>query len=169
MKKLSFLSVLVTLIFYHGAYAQQDSVYTLDKCLDYAFNNQASVKNAELDKQISQYKVNETRAYGLPQINFEGNTMYNIALQPFFLTNQNAANFGYPIAPNADPADIYAGKQLFQLKASNTATLNASQIIFDASYLVGLQASKTYAELATKSMTQTKIETTDKITNAFNY
>ena len=155
------------MILYHVAYAQQDSVYTLDKCIDYAFNNQASVKNAELDQQISKYKVNETRAYGLPQINFEANTMYNVALQAFFLTNQNAAKFGYPVSPTANPTDVYAGQQVFQLKATNTATLNASQIIFDGSYLVGLQASKTYCELATKSMTQTKIETTDKITKGF--
>ena len=167
MKKLSILFLLVAMIFYHAAYAQQDSVFTLDKCIDYAIKNQASVKNAELDQQISKYKVNETRAYGLPQIGFEANTMYNIALQPFFLTNANASKFGYPVSPNANPADIYAGQQLFQLKAMNTATLNASQIIFDASYLVGLKASKIYSELATKSLTQTKIETTDKITKGF--
>jgi outer membrane protein len=165
MKKLSILTFLVTLILYHGVYAQQDSVYTLNKCLDYAFANQANVKNSALDQQISKYKVKETAANGLPQINFEGNTMYNVQLQPFFLTNQNAANFGYPTTGN--PQDVTARAQVFQLKATNTATLNASQIIFDGSYLVGLQASKTYIELATKSMTQTKIETTDKITKGF--
>jgi outer membrane protein len=170
MKKLSILSLLVTLIFYHGAYAQQDSVFTLDKCIDYAFKNQASVKNAALDQQISRYKVNETRAYGLPQIGFEANTMYNIQLQPMFMTNETANQFmngGAPLPAGVDPKATMAIPNLFQLKASNTATLNASQILFDGSYLIGLKASKTYSELATKSMTQTKIETTDKITKAF--
>ncbi len=170
MKKLSILSLLVTMIFYHGAQAQQDSVYTLDKCLDYAFANQANVKNAALDQQISRYKVNETRAYGLPQVNFEGNTMYNVALQPMFMTNETANQFingGAPLPPGVDPNGTRVIPNLFQLKASNTATFNASQIIFDGSYFVGLQASKTYSELATKSMAQTKIETTDKITKAF--
>ncbi|WP_018343559.1 TolC family protein [Cytophaga aurantiaca] len=167
MKKLSVLSLLVTLILYHGAYAQQDSLFTLDKCIDYAFTNQADVKNAMIDQQISQYKINETRAYGLPQVNFEGTTMYNIELQRMFVTNAVAGNFGAPVAPGADPNGTYAMRNLFQLKASNTATLNASQILFDGSYLLGLKASKTYSELATKSMTQTKIETTDKITKAF--
>jgi outer membrane protein TolC len=128
------------------------------------------VKNAALDQQISKYKVNETRAYGLPQINFEGNTMYNVQLQPMFMTNERANEFinpGQPLPAGVDPSARYVLPNLFQLKASNTATLNASQIIFDGSYLVGLQASKTYNELATKSMTQTKIETTDKITKAF--
>jgi len=169
MKKLSILSLLVALIFYHGAYAQ-DSVFTLDKCLDYAFSNQAIVKNAVLDQQISKYKVNETRGYGLPQINFEGQTMYNIQLQPMFMTNAVANDFingGAPLPAGVDPNGTRAIANFFQLKGMNTATLNASQILFDASYLVGLKASKTYSELATKSLTQSKIETTDKITKGF--
>ncbi|ABG59769.1 TolC family protein [Cytophaga hutchinsonii] len=170
MKKLSILSLLVAMIFYHGAQAQQDSVFTLDECINYAFTNQADVKNASLDQQISKNKVNETRAYGLPQINFEGSSMYNVALQPMFMTNETANQFingGAPLPPGVDPNGTRVIPNLFQLKASNTATLNASQIIFDGSYLVGLKASKTYNELATKSMTQTKIETTDKITKGF--
>lgn len=170
MKKLSILSVLVTLIFYHGAYAQ-DSVFTLDKCIDYAFKNQAIVKNAVLDQQISKYKVNETRGYGLPQINFEANTMYNLQLQPMFMTNEIANGFlnppGTPLPAGVDPNGTRAIPNLFQLKGMNTTTLNASQILFDASYLLGLKASKTYSELATKSLTQSKIETTDKITKGF--
>lgn len=170
MKKLPILSLFVAMIFYHGAQAQQDSVFTLDECINYAFANQADVKNAALDQQISKNKVNETRAYGLPQINFEGNTMYNVQLQPMFMTNETANQFingGAPLPAGVDPKGTTVIPNLFQLKASNTATLNASQIIFDGSYFVGLQASKTYSELASKSMTQTKIETTDKITKGF--
>lgn len=171
MKKNTLLSLLVTLLLYHSVQAQQDSIFTLDKCIDYAFKNQAAVKNAALDQQISKFKVNETRGYGLPQINFEANTMYNIQLQPMFMTNERANGFinppGTQLPAGVDPNGRAVIPNLFQLKASNTATLNASQILFDGSYLAGLQASKTYSELASKSMTQTKIETTDKITKAF--
>ncbi|MGN6648328.1 MAG: TolC family protein [Cytophaga sp.] len=170
MNKLRLLPLLVALVMYQGAHAQQDSVFTLNQCIDYAFANQASVKNAALDQQISKYKVNETRAYGLPQINFEGNTMYNVQLQPMFMTNQVANEFlngGGPLPPGVDPNGTMAIPNLFQLKGLNTATLNASQLLFDGSYIIGLKASKTYSELATKSMTQTKIETTDKITKGF--
>jgi len=170
MNKSTILSLLVALLVYQGVQAQQDSVFTLNQCIDYAFVNQANMKNSVLDQQISKNKVNETRAYGLPQINFEGNTMYNIQLQPMFMTNQIANDFvngGAPLPPGVDPNGTQAIPNLFQLKGLNTATLNASQIIFDGSYLIGLKASKTYNELATKSLTQTKIETTDKITKGF--
>lgn len=170
MNKSTILSLLVALLVYQGVQAQQDSVFTLNQCIDYAFVNQANMKNSVLDQQISKNKVNETRAYGLPQINFEGNTMYNFQLQPIFMTNQIANDFvngGAPLPPGVDPNGTQAIPNLFQLKGLNTATLNASQIIFDGSYLIGLKASKTYNELATKSLTQTKIETTDKITKGF--
>jgi outer membrane protein len=170
MKRNTILSLFVTLILYHSVHAQQDSIFSLDKCINYAFKNQATVKNAELDQQISKYKVNETRGIGLPQINFEANTMYNIQLQPMFMTNERANTFinpGTPLGAGVDPNGRAVLPNLFQLKGSNTATLNASQILFDGSYLVGLKASKTYSELATKSIMQTKIETTDKITKGF--
>lgn len=166
MNKLTILSLLVALLVYQGVEAQQDSVFTLNQCIDYAFANQATVKNANIDQQISKFKVNETRGYGLPQINFEGNTMYNIELQRMFLTGAIANEFVNPPVPY-DPSEAVAIPNIFQLRGMNTATLNASQIIFDASYLLGLKASKTYSELATKSLTQSKIETTDKITKGF--
>ncbi len=112
------------LILYQRADAHKDSSYTLDQCLNYAFANQANVKNAVLDQQISKYKVNETRAYGLPQINFEGNTMYNVQLQPMFMTNQVANDFiggGAPLPAGVDPNGTMAIPNLFQLKGLNTA------------------------------------------------
>jgi outer membrane protein len=168
MKKLTILSLVLTLVLYHGVQAQSDSVYTLDRCIDYAFKNQANVKNAVLDQTIAQQKVNETRGYGLPQIGFEATSMYNVALRPMFMTAERGYGFqGQPVPPGVDPNSVIAIPNVFQLKASNEANLNATQLIFDGSYIVALQASKTYTELATKSVTQTKIETVDKITKGF--
>jgi outer membrane protein TolC len=141
--------------------------FTLEQCINYAYENQANVKNAELDQEISQYKVKEIIGIGLPQISGDATTMYNFQLKPMFLTAENAGNFmGGPI-PGANPNDVVVFNNLFQLKAMNDVSLNASQILFNGSYLVGLKASKTYNELATKAVTQTKIETVEKITKAF--
>ncbi|MBC7452015.1 MAG: TolC family protein [Cytophagales bacterium] len=169
MKKLHLLTFLVMLILYQRADAQ-DSVFTLDQCMKYAFENQANVKNAVLDQQIAKYRVKETMGLGLPQINFEGNSMYNVQLQPMFMTEAVKHQLEYPNTPfpaGVDPTAATHIPNIFQLKAQNTAALNATQILFDGSYLVGLKASKTYTELSIKSLTQTKIETTDKITKGF--
>ena len=168
MKKLNLLLFLITLILYQRVEAQQDSVFTLDQCIDYAFENQATVKNAELDQQISKYNVKATRGLGMPQISGDMNTMYNVALPRMFVLAGVIGNIEPAVAaayPN--PNQVLAIQQLFQLKYTNTASVTANQILFDGSFLVALQASKTYTELSTKATTQTKIETVDRITRAF--
>jgi outer membrane protein TolC len=166
MKSKVFL-LLVMLYMHNLVNGQGVDQFTLEQCITYAYENQANVKNATLDEEISQYKVKETLGIGLPQISGEATTMYNIQLKPMFLTAENAGNFmGGPI-PGTNPTDVIALNNIFQLKAMNDVALNASQILFNGSYLVGLKASKTYSELASKSLTQTKIETVEKITKAF--
>jgi outer membrane protein TolC len=162
---LSFLSLFGTNLI---AQTATDS-YSLDQCIQYAFSNQTDIKNAELDHQIAEYKVKEVFGIGLPQINGEATTTYNIQLQPLFLTNERAAGFLPPgtIPAGADPKGIFASPNIFQLKASNNASLNASQILFNGSYLIGLQASKVYTDLTSKAITQSKIQTAEKITKAY--
>ena len=169
MKKLNLLLFLITLILYQRVEAQQkDTVFTLDQCIDYAFENQASVKNAVLDQQISQYNVKATAGLGLPQISGDVNTLYNVQLQRLFLEAgpYYALSGGKGPVP-ANPNEVIAIHQFLQLPTTNTASVTANQILFDGSYLVALQASKTYTELSTKATTQTKIETVDRITRAF--
>jgi outer membrane protein len=171
MKKLNLLLFLITLILYQRVEAQQDSVFTLDQCIDYAFENQATVKNAVLDQQIAQYKVKETRGLGMPQVSADVNTLYNVQLQRLFMRDgayyslSGAAAQGVP--PPSNPNQVIAIQQFLQLPTTNTASVTANQILFDGAYLVALQASKTYTELSVKSTTQTKIEAVDKITKAF--
>jgi len=167
MKKLNLLLFLITLILYQRVEAQQsDTVFTLDQCIEYAFENQASVKNAVLDQQISQYNVKATRGMGMPQISGDMNTLNNIELPRLFVLGGVIKQLE-PTYPVSNPGAVYAVPQLFQLKNTNTASITANQILFDGTFLVALQASKTYTELSTKATTQTKIETVDKITRAF--
>lgn len=159
---------LVMLYMHNMVNGQQSDQFTLDQCIEYAYKNQANVQNAILDQEISEYKVKEITGIGLPQISGEATTMYNIELKRMFLTNQNAYMFsGSAVPPGVDPNGITARENFFQLKGTNDVALNASQILFNGSYLVGLKASKTYSELASKAVTQTKIETVEKITKAF--
>ncbi|MFN8415155.1 MAG: TolC family protein [Cytophagaceae bacterium] len=162
---LSFLSLLGTNLI---AQTATDS-YSLDQCIQYAFSNQTDIKNAELNQQIAEYKVKEVFGIGLPQINGEASTMYNVQLKPMFLTNEMAAGFLPPgtVPAGANPKDVMAIPNLFQLKGMNDVSLSASQILFSGSYLIGLQASKVYTDLTTKAVTQSKIQTAEKITKAY--
>lgn len=143
--------------------------FTLEQCIQYAFSNQTEIKNAELNQQIAALKVKEVFGIGLPQISGEATTMYNVQLKPLFLTNEQASGFLPPgsIPATANPKDVVALPNLFQLKSMNDVSLNATQLLFSGSYLIGLQASKVYTELSSKATTQTKIQTAEKITKAY--
>ncbi len=43
--------------------------FNLQQCLEYAYKNNDSLKNAQLDIQSAKYRVKETIGIGLPQVN----------------------------------------------------------------------------------------------------
>lgn len=149
---------------------QQDSngqSFTLEQCITYALENSDNIKNAVLDQQIAKGRVKETRGIGLPQIDGSVNVLYNEKLQRFFNSAGVVGGFtGTPIN-DLDPNAIVAAGSPFQLKAAGTAELKASQILFNGSYLVGLQAAKAYQDLSVKTANQTREDLTMQVSKAY--
>ena len=145
--------ITLSLIFYAlGAGAQttapaaQPYNFTLADCIKYAYEHQDSVKNAALDVKSADYKVKETIGIGLPQVSGAVSFQDYLKIPTIIL---NGSSFS-----------IYQ-------KYTNTFGANVSQILFDGSYLVGLQASKTYKELSQRSFTRSKIQTNVTVTKAY--
>ena len=70
--RLSILSILIILGSL-SANAQnttegQTHSFNLQECLEYAYQNNDSLKNAQLDIESAKYKVKETIGIGLPQV-----------------------------------------------------------------------------------------------------
>src|SRR3954462_4375871 len=66
------LLLTATLLFSASLFAQtKDSSYTftLQQAVDYAYQHQKNVVNAQLDEKIAIAKVKETTGIGLPQVN----------------------------------------------------------------------------------------------------
>jgi outer membrane protein len=134
--------------------------FSLADCIKYAYEHQDSVKNAGLDVQSAEYKVKETIGSGLPQING------SITFQDFLKTPTSLA-----------PAGIFAGAPDFSaplvalpfgaLKYNNTYTLQATQLLFSGTFIVGLQAVKTFRELSNRSLVRSKIETNVNVSKAY--
>ena len=79
MRKNSFISLVV--IFFIGLYTQaQSKKWTLEECVNYALENNISIKQSELDTQIA--SVDKKTAIGnfLPSINVTTNHSWNIGL-----------------------------------------------------------------------------------------
>jgi outer membrane protein TolC len=153
--------------------------FTLEQCIQYALENSYDIKNATLDQKIADAKVKETRGIGFPQISGSAAVQHYNDLPRMFMTKESVYNFaspkdeaGNPIAlqdwmPEVANNSVFANQNLFQLKNSGTAGFEATQILFNGSYLVGLQAAKAYKNLSAKAFNQTKETTIQQVTKAF--
>ncbi|MFM8833947.1 MAG: TolC family protein, partial [Cytophagales bacterium] len=152
-------------------YAQDQATnsFTLEQCIDYALKNSISAQNALIDQQIAAAKVKETVGLGLPQVSGSASLQHNEQLRRFFgryTTAPGSFSF-FPVTPGANDGDILAAQNFFQLKSSGDAGLNIDQLIFSGSYFVGLQASRTYKDLAVKTGVQTKEQIVEQVTKAY--
>lgn len=138
--------------------AQQTESYqfSLQQAIDFALKHQSAVLNADIDVQIAKNKVNETTSMGLPQVST------NFSFQDFVKVPTSLI----PGEFFGEPAGTFIPVQ-FGVKYQSTLGLEASQLLFDGSYLVGLQASKTYKELSIRNSKRTKIETAVAVTKAY--
>jgi outer membrane protein TolC len=160
---------IVALLTHVQGYSQQQS-FTLEQCIEYALNNSISAQNAELDQRIAAAKVKETVGLGLPQINGNASINHNAKLRRFFGRYDDtpgAFSFFPTGIPGATNGDILAAQNFFQLKSSGDAGLSVNQLIFNGSYLVGLQAANAFKELSQKQADQTDEQIVLLVTKAY--
>jgi outer membrane protein len=147
------------------------TAFTLDDCIKYALENSVAAKNATIDEEIAKSKVRETTGIGLPQVNGNVTVDHNEKLRRFFATKETMAGFNNmnpdDFYPNLANDDVLAAQNFFQLKNSGDAGINVNQIIFNGSYLVGLQAARAYKNLAYKSSNQTNEQIVQQVTKAY--
>lgn len=156
--KYKYLVLILCLFLGLSVKAQQtDTVaaFSLKQAIDYAQNHHASILNARIDEDIAKNTVKQTIGIGLPQISGNANFQDFIKLPTSLSPGEF---FGQP------------GTQIpvqFGVKYQSSLGLELNQLLFDGSYLVGLQASKTYKELSNKNLTRTRIETSVAVTKAY--
>jgi outer membrane protein TolC len=155
MKKILTLCIFLQSVMILQAQDSKNS-FTLKQAVDYALTNQQNVKNALLDEKIAQRKVDELVGVGTPQITGDADFNKFIELPTQFVP---AEFFG------GKAGDFYGVK--FGQPYTASAGISASQLLFDGSYLVGLQASRTYRELSKKATAQTKTETAVNVSKAY--
>ncbi|MDH5610349.1 MAG: TolC family protein, partial [Cyclobacteriaceae bacterium] len=82
--------------------------------------------------------------------------------------NPNGGFFDFSQAvPDIQPGDVAAAQNFFQLKSGGDARLSVSQLIFNGSYFVGLQAANAYKDLAQKKALRTDEEITLNVARAY--
>ena len=179
--KYKFYAVLFCLSWVFTARAQKpDSAFnfSLNEAIEYAQQHQSSILNASLDEQIASNTVRQTIGIGLPQINGTLDFLYFIKIPTTFLPDfispsvYNVLNKegvkdanGNTIQIPNDLGGLFPAK--FGSKYQSSAGLEVNQLLFDGSYIVGLQAAKTFKELSRRNLVRTKIETAVAVTKAY--
>jgi outer membrane protein len=156
MKKTIILTLLLFVTFLQAQTDKQSYTFSLQQAIEHAIQNNYQVINAGRDIQIAQQKKWETTANGLPQIN--GNVSY-----------QN----NFKLQTSVIPAEFFGGNPgefaevTFGTKHNANASLGLTQLLFDGSYLVALQASKTYLEYYKNYKKKTDVEVKEMVINSY--
>lgn len=137
---------------------QNPAEFSLQGAIDYALKHNLTYLNTEADANLNKYKRNEVLGQGLPQINAAMDVRDNLIL-PTSLIPASAFN---PLAPKGT---FFAAK--FGVNYSSTASVSATQLIFNSSYIVGLQASKELMSLSQKNIQRSKVETAQNVSKAY--
>ena len=147
-------------------FAQQQM--DLAACLDFALSNAVSVQNARLDEKNAISKVRETLGLGLPQVNGNVSINHNLQLRRFFATySEDSFFFGGQTIPGLKTGDVVSAQNFFQLKSGADAGLSVSQLIFNGSYFVGLQASQALKDLTVRTTEQRLTEVIEQVTKGY--
>jgi outer membrane protein TolC len=130
--------------------------FSLQEAIAHAIQYNYTSINSGRDIEAAKKKKWETTAAGLPQINATVDYQNNFVLQKSIL-----------------PAEIVGGNpgEFVEVAFGTNQNMNAratlSQLIFDGSYIVALQASKTYLEFYENSKRKTDIDVKEMIINSY--
>lgn len=147
---------LLFLILSTTAYSQES--FSLKEAVQYGIKNHLTVKNAQLEIYSAENTIKQIKASGMPQINGQFQYTSNLIIPTQLL---EAKNFN----PNAAEGEVTKFK--FGVPWGGQAGIGVNQLIFDATWLVGLKAAPVYRELAQRGVTNSKITVAENVMKAY--
>lgn len=173
-----YIFILALFAFTISLKAQEKSMQlSLKEAIDFALENSYNTKAARNDINSAKEKVWETTTIGLPQINAKVDYQ-NFLKQPVSLLPAAAFdNTSSVVETVEDYFDIQANRDpaspdgfipvIFGTEQSINASVTLTQLLFDGSYLVGLQASKTFLKISKQAEEKTELLTREAVVNAY--
>ncbi len=155
INKLLVVSWVVGIILMQAAHAQNQIEISLEEARNYANEYNHRLRAAAIDIEAARYRVKESTATGLPQIDATINYLDNIALPVQLLPGDFFDMPGQEVAIQ------------FGTKYNATAGGTINQLLFSGSYIVGLQAAKTFLEKTRKDYIKSQIEVNQNVSEAY--
>ena len=156
MKSIKLIIAFLLSSFLYAQENQDNYAFTLEEAISHALQNNYQAINASRDIDAAKKKKWETTTIGLPQLDANVNYQNNFVLQKSVV-----------------PAEFFGGNPgefqeiEFGTKHNMTANATLSQLIFDGSYLVGLQSAKVYLQISENAKEKTDLEIREIVTNAY--
>ena len=150
--------VIIAAIFFSMSIQAQESKMTLSlqEAIDYAVKNSYDNKVAEKDITSAKKQKWETTTIGLPQVeatvDYQNFLKQQVSLIPAEFFGGNAGEF----------AEV-----IFGTKQNVNAAVTLRQLLFDGSYLVGLQSAKTFLKISEQAKEKTELVTREAVINAY--
>lgn len=148
-------SFIIILLFSFLKFNAQET-FTLEEAVEYALNNSYTTKNADLNIESAKKKKWETTTIGLPQISATADYQHFIKQATSLLP---AEIFGGPPGTFAEVS--------FGTKQNVNATATLSQLLFDGSYLVGLQSAKVFLKISELAKIKTEQAVREAVISAY--
>ena len=155
------------------------SSFSLQEAIDYALENNRQAKNAARDIDAAKQQKWETTATGLPQINAGLNYQNFLKQQVSVIPNaafdnteaiiNTVQDFFDDVERNDMEVMSPEGFQeiIFGTKQNVSASATINQLIFDGSYIVGLQSAKVFLEISKNAKDKTDLEVRKGVINAY--
>ncbi|WP_313376813.1 TolC family protein [Chishuiella sp.] len=142
-----FLSVILLGFSY---FSQAQEIVALKEAINYALQNKADAKRADLAIKKAEYKINEARSGALPQVNANTGLQYNPIIQETALTMQGQTiviKMGQPWNSNLG--------------------VTVNQTLFDQRVFTGLKAAKSTREFYQINADLTDEQIIERVANAY--
>lgn len=156
----SIIVIVSVLLGVNLAIAQQNNEtkkFSLNDAVSFALKNNDSLKNAVLDEQIAQKKVKEITANGLPQINATSSLNHFIKVPSVEIPN--------PFLSPSNPSPTLSFPQGIPYSWNNT--VQASQLLFDGTFFLGLKAAKEFVEMSKIDIKRSEIDVENNVTKGY--
>ncbi len=142
-----------------GEEAAEALRFSLRQAQDHAVQFSTETRNSRIDVALARKKIWETTASGLPQVNAALSYRDNLKIP----TTLIPARF---LDPDAGEGEFIGLK--FGTQHNATVDVTASQLVFNGSYIVALQASRVYLQLAENQQEKKEIDVRETVANTYH-
>jgi outer membrane protein TolC len=157
MKKGSYITLSLSfIVFFFRVSSQEAMDLSLEQAIGYGLEHNYVIRNSTTDVDISRKQVASVTAIGLPQINATVDYSNFIELPTSLIPGEF---FG------EEPGTFIPIQ--FGTKHNLSAEASLSQLIFNGSYIIGLQAARSVVEVSQLKLERDQANLKETITNAY--